>query len=186
MKVPLHDLHPDLHLGRPHQSLISSYIEALREGMKPARHATAAEEIAALSEDIDKIWPAFAHQVVNGQDDGNSCLEDMFWISKDEAFLGYISLKTDLRGLQALYGGHIGRELRPSARGKGYGTWALQHIKLYAMGEGLSAIDFVTAHDNMAAIASIKKCGGYWIEDIPQPDIQFFNSPAVRYRIDLE
>lgn len=185
MKVPLHDRHPYLHLGRPHKDLIPSYIEALKEGMKPARHATAAEEIEALTNDTDKIWPAFAHQVVNGHDDANSCLEDMFWISARDRFLGYLALKTDLRGLQALYGGHIGREIRPGLRGEGIGTWALEHILLYAAGEGFSYVDIITAHDNVAAITSIKKCGGYFIEDIEAPHPQFFDHAAVRYRIDL-
>ena len=50
------------------------------------------------------------------------------WITEDGTYLGAITLRHELDDFLLRAGGHIGYGIRPSARGRGLATWALQSV----------------------------------------------------------
>src|SRR5688500_5388133 len=106
------DLRSGLVLARPQHQFLQSYIDALKEGLSPARHQTCDEEMQSLLSGDMQVWQAFAETCVNSRDADNYCLEDLFWLTEAERFMGYIWLRSDLGPLRQKYGGNTGRELR--------------------------------------------------------------------------
>ena len=60
-----------------------------------------------------------------------------------------------------LQNGHIGYNLRPSARGKGFGTRMIGLIKLAGRGAGLSFLYATIDPQNVASIRIVEKNGGF-------------------------
>ena len=82
------------------------------------------------------------------------------------------------------WAGHIGYGIRPSARRRGLGSWALGQILDEARAVGLDRALLVCAVDNRASAKTIERCGGvlesvgdskfgrvrrYWIDLLPRP-----------------
>lgn len=100
------------------------------------------------------------------------------WIVEDDRVLGAIALR-DGTDDYVRWAGHVGYGLRPSARGRGLGAWALARILDEARGLGLDRVLAVCTVDNAASVKTIERCGGifegvrdggfgplrrYWIE----------------------
>ncbi|UCF09653.1 MAG: GNAT family N-acetyltransferase [Candidatus Bipolaricaulota bacterium] len=63
------------------------------------------------------------------------------------------------------YGGHVGYSVRPSERGKGYGTLLLDAVKEKARELGLRRLLVTCAPDNPASQRVIEKCGGVFQDE---------------------
>jgi predicted acetyltransferase len=88
-----------------------------------------------------------------------------WWIAENETILGTISLRHELNDFLLNQGGNIGYGLRPSARGRGYATWALREVLTEAKAKGLTRA-LVTCHTtNTASRRVIERAGGAF-EDI--------------------
>ncbi|WP_318306160.1 GNAT family N-acetyltransferase [Amycolatopsis solani] len=84
----------------------------------------------------------------------------IFWWVAGEEYLGRARLNLRLNDELAGFGGHIGYDIRPSARGRGHAT-ALLHAVLRAAGEaGLETALLTCAPDNHASIRVIERNGG--------------------------
>jgi predicted acetyltransferase len=94
------------------------------------------------------------------------------WIVEDSAVLGGIALRHTFD--ERL--GHIGYGVRPSARRRGIGTWALTEMLGEARARGLDRVLLVCASDNEASARTIIRCGG-----VPEPS----DGPSRRYWIAL-
>jgi predicted acetyltransferase len=57
-------------------------------------------------------------------------------------------------------GGHIGYDVRPSARGRGFGTMALHLVLVEARRRGLQRVLLTADADNHASLSIIQKNGG--------------------------
>ena len=60
----------------------------------------------------------------------------------------------------ALRTGHIGYGVRPSARGHGLATWALNQVLRHARDAGRERVLLVCRDDNAASITTIERSGG--------------------------
>ncbi|PRY44533.1 GNAT family N-acetyltransferase [Umezawaea tangerina] len=98
------------------------------------------------------------------------------WIVEDGRVLGGIALRLGDADL-VRRAGHIGYGVRPSARGRGLGTWALGRMLDEARAAGLDRVRLVCAADNTASARTIERNGGV-LEGVP-------GTGAARYRIDL-
>jgi predicted acetyltransferase len=99
----------------------------------------------------------------------------LWWVD-DEAFLGRLSIRHRLAPGQAgLRNGHIGYEVRPSARRRGHATAMLAASLPYARRLGLTSVLLTCDDDNEASRRTIERNGGvpdepideklrYWIE----------------------
>jgi predicted acetyltransferase len=81
------------------------------------------------------------------------------WIVDNGRVLGGIALRTGDDDY-VRWAGHIGYGLRPSARGRGIGTWALNRAVGEARDFGLERLLAVCAVDNAASAKTIERCGG--------------------------
>lgn len=81
------------------------------------------------------------------------------WIVEDDRVLGGIALR---HGMNEVIGrlGHIGYGVRPSARGRGVGTWALGEMLRLAAGDGMDRVLLVCESDNVASIRTVERNGG--------------------------
>jgi predicted acetyltransferase len=78
------------------------------------------------------------------------------WIVEDEQVLGAIALRHELNERT----GHIGYGIRPSARGRGLGTWALGQILVEARALGMDRVLLVCLSGNAASAKTIEHNGG--------------------------
>jgi predicted acetyltransferase len=100
------------------------------------------------------------------------------WIVEGDRVLGGIALRHGDDDY-VTWAGHIGYGIRPSARRRGLGTWALGRMIDEARTLGLDRVLAVCAVDNAGSVRTIERCGGvfegvqdtgygplrrYWIE----------------------
>jgi predicted acetyltransferase len=84
-----------------------------------------------------------------------------FWL-EDEAgeIVACVRLRFWLTPSLEFEGGHIGYDVRPSARGRGFGTAALALTLLKARERGLDRVRLTVDSDNLPSIQIIERNGG--------------------------
>jgi predicted acetyltransferase len=88
----------------------------------------------------------------------------LWWIEGAE-YLGRISVRHHLTPALRLHGGHIGYEVRPSARRRGHATAMLRTVLPVAARLGIATALITTDAHNVASQRVIRAAGG-----IPEPD----------------
>ena len=97
--------------------------------------------------------------------------ESMFWLVRDgHTVLGGSRLRYGLTPRTAQIGGHIGYDIRPSARRQGYGTRLLALTLDRARGAGLARVLITCDTANSASVRIIEKNGGLLENRIIDPD----------------
>ncbi|MEA5362449.1 GNAT family N-acetyltransferase [Amycolatopsis sp., V23-08] len=154
-------------LVAPTERLRDAWLEAHAE-WGPGVH----EDGFGLRPEDDVGSPAgFAAWVARLAGDGGTRYR---WIVEDDVVLGGIALRHGSGELVRL-AGHIGYGLRPAARGRGLGTWALGRMLDEARSLGLDRVVLVCAPGNTASRKTIEHHGGVLTE----------RGTVLRYRIDL-
>lgn len=82
------------------------------------------------------------------------------WIDQDGEIVGTINLRHELTDYLLQVGGHIGYAVRPTARGRGVATAALQLILAEARRLGVNPVLVTCEADNTASARTIERCGG--------------------------
>jgi len=83
-----------------------------------------------------------------------------FWLIDEDEFIGRVSIRHRLTESLERIGGHIGYEIRPSKRGKGYGTAILRLALPHARELGLARVLLTCDETNEASKKIIEKTGG--------------------------
>ena len=83
-----------------------------------------------------------------------------FFLLADDEFAGMGFLRRELNEKLAVYGGHIGYDVRPSARKKGFGTIILNLTLEKAREFGLKRVFLTCDSDNTGSVKIIEKNGG--------------------------
>lgn len=108
--------------------------------------------------------------------------ETTYWGVSGGEFLGRVGLRHTLTEGLLEWGGHIGYEVRPSARGRGVGHALLAGVLPHARALGLARVLLTCDDDNLASARIIERGGGV-LEDLrPTPD----GPPKRRYWIELQ
>ena len=81
------------------------------------------------------------------------------WIVEGDQVLGGIALRTG-PGDYVRWAGHIGYGIRPSARRRGLGGWALARMLDQARERGMDRLLAVCATGNTASARTLERCGG--------------------------
>jgi predicted acetyltransferase len=102
---------------------------------------------------------------------------------EDGEFIGRISIRHQLTDMLTVYGGHIGYEIRPSMRRRGYGTLMLKLVLPEAYRLGLTRV-LITCDDTNIPSAKIIESNGGVLIDVQQLD--FRPVPTRRYWIAIE
>jgi len=105
-----------------------------------------------------------------------------FWLIDDNEYIGRLSLRHELNEALLLWGGHIGYQIRPSKRMRGYGKEILRSGLIKAKELGLSRVLVTCDEDNIGSRKIIEYNGGQ-LENI----IEVKDSPVrkMRYWIDI-
>jgi predicted acetyltransferase len=83
-----------------------------------------------------------------------------FWLVSDGRLVGCSRLRHRLTPELEHEGGHIGYDIRPSDRGRGFGTELLRLTCQRAAARGLARVRVTCDRDNVASIRVIEKNGG--------------------------
>ena len=105
-----------------------------------------------------------------------------FWIVDDDTWLGRVSLRHELNDTLKSFGGHLGYYLIPSARKKGIGSWAVEHVLEEARKLGLKKLLVTCNPDNIGSQKIIQKFGGIHQDTI---DSELNDGPLMRWWITL-
>lgn len=89
-----------------------------------------------------------------------------FWLIDDGEFIGHTNIRHSLNDFLKHIGGHIGYYIRPSARGKGYGTKILEFALIEAEKLGLKKVLISCNEDNVASKRVIEKNNGQFQDKI--------------------
>ncbi|NLU66369.1 GNAT family N-acetyltransferase [Streptomyces sp. HNM0574] len=103
-----------------------------------------------------------------------------FWCTEGEIYLGRLAVRHRLDDFLREYGGHIGYDVRPSARRRGHATAMLRAALPRARALGLGSVLVTCDHDNLPSRRVIEACGGifedrrgaklrYWIDTADTP-----------------
>lgn len=105
-----------------------------------------------------------------------------YWGMEDELLVGVIRLRYELTPALRQLGGHIGYDVRPSLRGRGYGTRMLALLLVCAREAGLDEVMITCDVDNIASARVIEKNGGVLQF---QGAIDNYDKPVAHYWIQL-
>jgi len=168
-------IEPTLELKAEFQSMAAEYIAA-GEKLYADMYSEAVEDFNS--------YAARLHDYAKGlnlPDGWVPC--STFWLVRDNRhLLGCSRLRHYLAGNLRYEGGHIGYDIRPSERRKGYGALIFRLTLRKAREFGLERV-LVTCHaDNIASQRIIEKTGGRFASQIITGQGE---KPLRRYRIDL-
>lgn len=82
------------------------------------------------------------------------------WWAEDETYLGRIAIRHELTPRLLEIGGHIGYDVRPTARRRGHATAMLRAALPVAQRLGIDAVLITCDADNIASRKVIESCGG--------------------------
>jgi predicted acetyltransferase len=172
---------------RVHRSFLAAMAEFTAEG-----RGSAADN-SMVGRDL-RIWsrrwhdPAVFAEYVAGQraeaepdaprPDGFVPATNLWWAEGD-TFLGRISVRHRLNGFLREYGGHIGYDMRPSARRRGHATAMLRATLPPAAALGIDPALITCDTTNTASRKVIQNCGGV-LEDERGGKLRFWVPTALR------
>jgi predicted acetyltransferase len=98
----------------------------------------------------------------------------VFWLVDGETYVGRVNLRHRLNPRLRRLGGHIGYEIHPSLRRRGYGTRALALALERARALGLHRVLLVCAEENVGSRRIIEANGGrlegiFRVRERPEP-----------------
>ena len=147
--------HQDIGLIEPTEELAAELLSMAREYQSAGDH-----RYQSAVEDL----PAYFRSLMNYAEGINlppgGVRSSTFWLVSGRRLIGRSSLRHHLTTELEHEGGHIGYDIRPSERGKGYGTLILQLTLGRARGIGLRRVFITCDTDNVASAKVIEKNGG--------------------------
>lgn len=166
----------------PHFDYRDSYLEALQEFH--AEGLNLEWDQAELTQDFGRLLQ-FLENVSHGiaLPDGDTVPWTQYWFVELETkmYIGRLNIRHYLSEDLKLHGGHIGYQIRPSMRGKGYGREQLQQGLILAREQfGIQRALFTCDPDNHISRHMIEQTGG-----TPADDLSLNDDSEVRYWIDL-
>ncbi|MBW1598528.1 GNAT family N-acetyltransferase [Streptomyces sp. JJ38] len=104
-----------------------------------------------------------------------------WWWVEGDTYLGRLALRHRLNGRLLEWGGHIGYDVRPSARRRGHATAMLRAALPYAAELGVDPVLVTCDHDNLASRRVIENCGGIF-EDQRAGKLRYWAPTTARER----
>jgi predicted acetyltransferase len=172
----------ELRLCAPAQELGEEFLAMLEEfarhdaGRYLSQFATASRDVGAC------VQTLLGHARGLGLPPG-FVPEVTFWLLRGKnCLLGSSRLRLGLTRLLTIEGGHIGYDIRPTERGKGYGTRLLALTLQEARQRGMRRVLVTCDADNLASAGVIEKNGGVRENQVRSP---MSGKLVSRYWIDI-
>ncbi len=147
-----------LFLAEPSHAYKESFLEGVREFQVEGR---------ALFLDLNSLAADFAAylQYLQDQKDRSKLPSHLvpaseFWLIDNDEYVGRLSLRHELNEALLTWGGHIGYEIRPSKRKRGYGKAILRLSLEKARERGLHRVLVTCDEDNIGSKKIIEYNGG--------------------------
>jgi len=104
------------------------------------------------------------------------------WLFHDGVALGASRLRLELNESLERFGGHIGYDVRPSERGRGFGTIILARTLVLARSSGLARVLVTCDPENHASRRVIEKNGGVPVER----GVSESGRPTLRFTVETD
>jgi predicted acetyltransferase len=169
-----------LFLAEPSLTYKDSFIAGTRESQAEGL------ELFFNLQDLSENFGAFLQRLRNGDDRAKISPDRVpmsdFWLIDGDEYVGRLSLRHELNEALLVWGGHIGYQIRPSKRRRGYGKEILRLGLIKAKERGLNRVLVTCDEDNIGSRKIIEHNGGQ-LENI----IEVKDSPVrkMRYWIDI-
>lgn len=144
-------------LQRPQEALAQSYFEFI-------------EEMRRLGEKIwegmiprsNELSDAFVRRIINNETNPSTGMvpETSYWACDGKTVVGRIALRHVLNDDLKEFGGHIGYEVRPSFRRKGFAKEMLRQLLRTPKAKEIGQLLLTCAPDNLASNKTILANGG--------------------------
>lgn len=167
-------------LVRPSQRYRESYLQALQEFHEEGLYlhldyeTIAADFADFVRELLQKEDPA---KVTPGR-----VPDSVYWLVEGNIYIGRVSIRHKLNDFLERIGGHIGYDIRPPKRGKGYGKQILALALPKAREIGLQHVLLTCDKDNIASKKIIESNGGILSGEYKVVEQE---TPILHYWIDL-
>jgi len=148
-------------LTEPSMLYKDSYLEAVREYQAEDRNLDI--DLHDLETNFRRYLQYWVDRKVNPKPD--RVPESTFWLISEQTFIGRVTIRHALNASLLQFGGHIGYEIRPSQRRRGYGKEILRLGIAKARAIGLTRA-LVTCDDDNLASAKIIAVNGGVLENI--------------------
>ncbi|GAA4980875.1 GNAT family N-acetyltransferase [Kineococcus glutinatus] len=145
----------------PSGAVRPSYVAALREFHAEGRHldadATALADAGAFEDLVDALHDA---ELAAATSAPGGVPTTTFWYCDGARYLGRITLRHRLTDALRDVGGHVGYEVRPSARRRGHAGAMLRGVLPAAAALGLERVLLTCDAGNLPSRRVIEGCGG--------------------------
>lgn len=145
-------------LVRPSIEYKESFIEAIKEFQEEGRNIDFS--IEELEKDFDSFLRKLENESLGVDLKPGRVRQTVFWLVEGGVYLGRVSVRHELTEHLRKEGGHIGYEIRPSQRRKGYGTKILELALPRVRELGISPMLVTCDDDNIGSLKIIEKNGG--------------------------
>ena len=176
-----------IRLELPNIKFKQTYLDAVKEFIDNGSNNESTNHYFKRSlEQFDSEFEKFVQEEIDNHNNIQSegwvqCSE--FWIIDDnEKYCGRVSLRHKLNDFLKTFGGHIGADIIPSQRKKGYATLAVKLCLEEAIKIGLDKVLITCDEDNFRSAKVIEKNGGILQDKINQDN----GTITRRYWISLE
>lgn len=169
-----------MQLASPSLRYKESYLDALREFQEEGR------DLDINAGDLEKNFKQFIRDLAE-EAEGNNLKEGRvpqttYWAIDSKEYVGRISVRHHLNDKLQAVGGHIGYEVRPSKRRRGYGLKMLKQVLPRAKKLGITKALVTCDSTNIASRKIIERCGGVF-ED--ERETEAGKPTKLRFWIDL-
>jgi predicted acetyltransferase len=163
----------------PRTEYRESYLDALREFHAENRNLHIDYEFAR------RDFDAFVRDLLARRDQllPGRVPESVFWLVEENTYIGRLALRHSLNHSLRQIGGHIGYEIRPTQRRRGYGTLILKLGLREAAAIGLERALVTCDEDNIGSARIIEANGGVLNDTVV---IEGHRAPVRRYWIELK
>lgn len=93
-----------------------------------------------------------------------------YWLIDNGEYIGGVAIRHELNENLKKFGGHIGYDIRPSQRGKGYGSKILELALPKAKELGITKVLVTCDATNIGSRKIIEKNGGVLENQVPNPE----------------
>lgn len=150
-----------MHLVRPQLKYKANFVEAVKEFQSNdplGRYRNLSEK------DIDKNFSSYIAKL-DAESKGIDLLEGRvpqttYWLIDNDEFIGRVRIRHSLNDTLMKIGGHIGYDIRPSQRKKGYGKAILKLVLPFAKKLGIDKALITCDVTNIASKKIIEANGG--------------------------
>ncbi len=167
----------DIKLVAPTEDFKKELIEAVQEFQ--AEDKEGHFSISTPGEDFSKFLAYLNDKELGVNLPEGRVPQSELWLMAGNRLIGWVKIRHTLNEELLKKGGHIGYGIRPSERGKGYGTKILELGLHKAKELGIKRILVTCADDNMGSAKIIEKNGG-----ILENKIEYYGHLIRRYWID--